>query len=130
AAGCDIVFIPGVEAMYPEGFSTYVLVDGITARYEGASRPTHFRGVATVVAKLFNLVCPDVAAFGQKDAQQVAVIRRMIRDLNFGVELLVVETVREQDGLAMSSRNVYLTDDDREHAVTISRALFAARDAM
>jgi len=130
AAGCDIVFIPGVEAMYPEGFSTYVLVDGITARYEGALRPTHFRGVATVVAKLFNLVCPDVAAFGQKDAQQVAVIRRMIRDLNFGVELLVVETVREQDGLAMSSRNVYLTDDDREHAVTISRALFAARDAV
>lgn len=129
-AGCDLLFVPSVGTMYPEGFSTYVLVEGITGRYEGASRPTHFRGVTTIVAKLFNMVQPDVAAFGQKDAQQVAVIRRMIRDLNFGIELLVVETVRESDGLAMSSRNVYLTSDDRNHAVTISRALFAARAAV
>jgi pantoate--beta-alanine ligase len=130
SAGCDILFMPGAAEMYPKDFSTYVTVEGITSRYEGAFRPTHFRGVSTIVAKLFNIIMPHVAVFGQKDAQQVAVIRRMIRDLNFDIRLVVIETIRESDGLAMSSRNVYLSDSDRRHALSISRALMAAREAM
>ncbi len=129
-AGCAYLYMPQVDEMYPPGFATHVAVDGVTGVYEGASRPTHFKGVTTVVSKLFNIVTPDVALFGQKDAQQVAVVRRMIRDLNFGIELVVGETVREEGGLAMSSRNVRLSADDREHALTISRALFEARDAV
>jgi pantoate--beta-alanine ligase len=130
SAGCDVLFMPRSEEIYPSGFGTYVTVGGLSERFEGAFRPEHFRGVATVVAKLFNIVQPQVAVFGQKDAQQVAVIRRMIADLNFDVRLVVGETVREASGLAMSSRNVYLSDADRAEAVTISRALFAARDAV
>jgi pantoate--beta-alanine ligase len=129
-AGCHILFLPKKQELYPDGFSTYVAVEGIASRYEGAFRPTHFRGVSTIVAKLFNIVDPDVALFGQKDAQQVAVIRQMVRDLNFDVRLVIIDTVREPDGLAMSSRNVYLSADDRAHALSISRALTAARDAI
>jgi pantoate--beta-alanine ligase len=129
-AGCDILFAPPVEQIYPDGFSSSVQVDGITSTFEGAFRPTHFRGVTTVVAKLFNIVRPHVAVFGQKDAQQVAVIRKMIVDLDYDIRLVVVETLREPDGLAMSSRNVYLTPEDRRHALSISRALRAAREAI
>jgi pantoate--beta-alanine ligase len=128
--GADFVYAPPVAEVYPQGFSTAVAVDGnLTAVLDGdpARRgPEHFRGVATVVAKLFNSVGPDVAYFGQKDAQQVAVIRRMARDLDFPVRIEVLPTVREADGLAMSSRNAYLDADARERAVAISRALQAA----
>jgi pantoate--beta-alanine ligase len=130
AAGCDLLYLPRQEEIYPAGFSTYISVEGITGRYEGEFRPTHFRGVTTVVAKFFNIIAPDVALFGQKDAQQVAVIRQMIRDLNFDIRLVVVDTIREPDGLAMSSRNVYLSPKDRQQALTISRALLAAYDAI
>src|SRR5688572_21930795 len=112
-AGVDWVFTPPVEEMYPPGFSTYVEVREITRRLEGEVRPGHFVGVATVVAKLFNLVGPYRAYFGQKDAQQVAVIRKMVRDLAFPLEIVVGETMREADGLAMSSRNVYLKGEER-----------------
>jgi len=128
-AGCDMLFVPRAGDIYPDAFSTYLAVEGITSRYEGAYRPTHFRGVTTIVAKFFNILAPDVAVFGQKDAQQVAVVRKMIRDMSYGVELEVVETMREPEGLAMSSRNVYLTAEDRREALSISRALRAARDA-
>jgi len=127
AAGCDFLFQPDSNEVYPDGFSTFVSVEGVSRLFEGAIRPTHFRGVATVVAKLFNIVRPDVAVFGQKDAQQVAVIRRMIDDLDFGIALEIVETVREPDGLARSSRNVYLAPDDRLRAVALSKSLEAAR---
>ena len=130
SAGCDLLFTPSVAEIYPPNFNTYVSVEGITGLFEGSFRPTHFRGVTTVVAKLFNITRPHIALFGQKDAQQVAVIRKMITDLNFDVRLVVVETMREADGLAMSSRNVYLSQEDRVHAVTISRALRAAREAL
>jgi pantoate--beta-alanine ligase len=130
AAGCDILFQPESREVYPDGFSTFVDVEGVSRLYEGAIRPSHFRGVATVVAKLFNIVRPDVAVFGQKDAQQVAVIRRMIADLDFDIALEVVETRRESDGLARSSRNVYLSTDERVRAVALSRALAAAREAL
>ncbi len=129
-AGCDLLFLPKAADIYPAGYSTYVTVGGVTGSFEGAHRPDHFRGVATVVAKLFNIVQPQVAVFGQKDAQQVAVIRRMIADLNFDIRLVVVDTVRESGGLAMSSRNVYLSEADRVEALSISRGLFAARDAV
>ncbi|MBL7987525.1 MAG: pantoate--beta-alanine ligase [Chlorobi bacterium] len=127
SAGCQFIFFPPVQEMYPDGASTVVEVEGVTSRYEGAFRPTHFRGVTTIVAKLFNSVLPDVAAFGQKDAQQVAVVRKMMQDLNFPIQLLVGETVREPDGLAMSSRNVYLSPEDRAHGLSISAALRAAQ---
>lgn len=129
-AGCDLLFTPKNGEIYPEGYATYITVGDVTDRYEGAFRPDHFRGVATVVAKLFNIVSPDIAVFGQKDAQQVAVIRKMIRDLNYGIELVVVDTVREPDGLAMSSRNVYLSEEDRREAISISQALLAARETL
>jgi pantoate--beta-alanine ligase len=123
-AGADIVFTPAAETVYPDGFVTYVGPTGPMAeRLEGASRPGHFQGVATVVLKLFNMVSPDRAYFGQKDAQQVAVIRRMIADLNLPVELHVMPTVREVDGLAMSSRNSYLSPTDRAAATVLYRAL-------
>jgi pantoate--beta-alanine ligase len=111
--------------MYPEGATTFVTVEELSSRLDGASRPGHFRGVATVVAKLFNIVRPDSAYFGQKDAAQVAVLRRMVRDLDIPVEMVVCPTVREPDGLAMSSRNRYLQQDERKSALALSRALDA-----
>jgi pantoate--beta-alanine ligase len=128
SAGVDLVFAPSAVEMYPAGFATWVEPGGVLAeRLEAASRPGHFRGVATVVGKLFGIVAPDAAYFGQKDAQQVAVIRRLIADLNLPVELRVLPTVRERDGLAMSSRNVYLDADDRAAANVLYRALQAGK---
>jgi pantoate--beta-alanine ligase len=126
-AGVDWVFTPTAEEIYPPGYSTYVDVRVVTETLEGAARPGHFLGVATVVAKLFNLVQPHRAYFGQKDAQQVAVIRQMVRDLNFPLEIVVGETLREPDGLAMSSRNVYLNPEERQAATVLYRALSAAK---
>jgi len=123
ARGVDLVFAPAAEEMYPKGFATKVEVAGVGEGLCGASRPGHFAGVATIVAKLFNIVAPDVAYFGQKDVQQVAVLRRMAADLNFPLELLIVPTVREPDGLAMSSRNAYLTPAERAAAPALYRAL-------
>jgi pantoate--beta-alanine ligase len=128
AEGVDAVSAPGVEEMYPHGFSTYVSVKGLTSRLEGASRPTHFRGVTTVVLKLLNIVQPDRAYFGRKDAQQLAVIRRMVRDLDLSVTIEGLPIVRESDGLAMSSRNVYLTPKQRAAALVLSRSLHLAED--
>ncbi len=127
--GVDLVWAPPVEEVYPEGFQTYVTVEEVAKPLEGAARPGHFRGVATVVAKLFNVFQPDRAYFGQKDAQQVIVIRQMVRDLNFPLEVVVCPTVREPDGLAMSSRNTYLTPEQRAAAAVLYRALCAARAA-
>lgn len=129
-AGADVVFAPDSSAMYPPGYSTYVNVEGITSVLEGASRPGHFRGVATVVTKLLNIVKPHAAYFGQKDAQQVAVIARMVSDLNIDCRLVIVPTVREPDGLAMSSRNAYLTPVQRNEAPVLHRALQAAEKAV
>ncbi|HYI44997.1 MAG TPA: pantoate--beta-alanine ligase [Actinomycetota bacterium] len=125
----DLVFLPSVDEMYPSGRMTLVSVGELGSRVEGASRPGHFDGVATVVAKLFNLVQPDAAFFGQKDAQQVAVIRRMVTDLSIPLEIVVCPTIREDDGLAMSSRNVYLEPEQRRRAVGLWRALQAGRSA-
>jgi pantoate--beta-alanine ligase len=134
AAGVDVVYAPAAGEVYPDGFATAVEVGGgLTDVLDGdpARRgPQHFRGVTTVVAKLFNSVGPDLAFFGQKDAQQAVVVRRMARDLDFPVEIVVVPTVREPDGLAMSSRNVYLGDEDRARAAALSRALRAAEAAV
>lgn len=129
AAGVDLVWTPTPEVMYPPGFATWVEVEGLTKPLEGASRPGHFRGVTTVVAKLFNAVQPQVAYFGQKDAQQAAVIRKMTRDLDFPIEIVVCPTVREADGLAMSSRNSYLSAEERQAATVLFRALNAAKSA-
>jgi pantoate--beta-alanine ligase len=126
--GADLVYLPAAADFYPPDFSTAVEVGGVSEGGEGAVRPGHFRGVATVVAKLFLHVAPDVAVFGRKDLQQVAVVRRMIRDLGFPIRLVLGETVREPDGLAMSSRNAYLSLDDRRLAAAFPRALFEARD--
>ena len=126
-AGVDMLFLPGPADMYPKGFQTYVQVDGISDRLEGRSRPGHFRGVATVVLKLFEIMQPHFAYFGRKDAQQVRVIQQMVRDLNLDVEIVVCPIVREADGLAMSSRNAYLQDEDRRAATVLSRALAAAK---
>jgi pantoate--beta-alanine ligase len=129
--GADVLYAPPVEEVYPDGYATTVRVEGISDVLEGAVRgPGHFAGVCTVVTKLFNVVAPDVAYFGQKDAQQVAVLRRMVRDLDLPVELVVLPTVRERDGLAMSSRNARLTPDERRRAVSLSRALRAAETAI
>lgn len=122
-AGVDVVFAPDVEEMYPHGFETWVDVERLGTTLEGACRPGHFRGVATVCLKLFNIVGADVAYFGQKDAQQVEVIRRMIRDMDLPLELRVLPTVRDVDGLALSSRNVRLSPADRERALALPRAL-------
>ena len=127
--GVGMVFMPPVAEMYPDGYATYVTVEALTQRLEGASRPTHFRGVTTVVAKLLNILQPDRAYFGQKDAQQLAVVRRMARDLDLAVEIVGMPIVREADGLAMSSRNVYLTPEQRTAALVLSRALDAATAA-
>jgi pantoate--beta-alanine ligase len=129
AAGVDLVWTPDNETIYPPDFSTWVEVEGLTRPLEGAARPGHFRGVTTVVAKLFNAVQPQAAYFGQKDAQQAAVVRKMTRDLNFPVEIVVCPTVRETDGLAMSSRNSYLSPEERKSAIVLFRALTAAREA-
>jgi len=129
SAGCDVAFVPSAEAMYPPGFQTYVEPGPLATGLCGDRRPGHFRGVVTVVAKLFSLVLPDVALFGEKDYQQLRVIARMARDLDLGVEVVGCPLVREPDGLAMSSRNAYLAPDDRGRAVALSRGLFAARDA-
>jgi pantoate--beta-alanine ligase len=123
----DYIFAPEESEIYPDGFSTYVYVEGVSEGLEGASRPGHFRGVATVVTILFNTVRPDLAFFGQKDAQQVAVIRRMTVDLGFETEIVVVPTVREESGLAMSSRNANLSADEREKAAVIFKALREAK---
>jgi pantoate--beta-alanine ligase len=127
--GTDVVWTPTKEVMYPEGFQTWVEVEELTKFLEGAMRSGHFRGVTTVVAKLFNAVQPQKAYFGQKDAQQVAVIKRMVKDLNFPVEIVVCPTMREYDGLAMSSRNAYLKGDERRAAIVLYRALNAAKSA-
>ena len=123
AEGVSLVFVPTVEEMYPPGASTFVNVDGLADRLCGRSRPGHFRGVATVVAKLFHTVEPNVAYFGQKDAAQAAIIRKMVRDLAFDIEIVVVPTVREADGLALSSRNAYLNPTERKQALVLYRAL-------
>ena len=129
AEGVNLLFAPDASEMYPPGATTFVEVDEIGDRLDGASRPGHFRGVATVVAKLFHILGPDRAYFGQKDAAQVAVLRRMVRDLNFPLELVVCPTVREPDGLAMSSRNRYLSPAERADAVVLYRALLAGTAA-
>ena len=126
-AGVDIVFVPTDDEMYPPEFSTWVDVEKVTGTLEGASRPGHFRGVATVVAKLFNIVRPSRAYFGQKDAQQVIVIKRMVADLDMRIEVVVVPTLRETDGLAMSSRNSYLNREERQAAAVLFKALTLAR---
>ncbi len=127
AAGADLVFVPSVTEMYPQAYSTYVDVEGVTSVLEGAHRAGHFRGVATVVCKLFNITGADRAYFGQKDAQQTVVVRRMVRDLDMPIQIVVVPTVREADGLAMSSRNVYLNADERAAAPMLYRTLRATR---
>lgn len=125
----DLAYLPNVEQLYPEGYTTYVNVEGPMSRVLCAkSRPVHFRGVTTIVTKLFHLVAPDRAYFGQKDAQQVAIIQQMVRDLDFDLEVVVCPTVREADGLAMSSRNTYLSPQHRADAVVLSKSLFEARD--
>lgn len=128
-AGVDLIFAPSAEEMYPAGASTFVDVTGLSDRLDGASRPGHFRGVATVVTKLLHIFAPDHAFFGQKDAAQVAILRKMVRDLLFPVQLDVCPTVREPDGLAMSSRNSYLTPGQRRQALVLSRALLAVERA-
>ncbi|HKS37541.1 MAG TPA: pantoate--beta-alanine ligase [Verrucomicrobiae bacterium] len=146
-AGVDVLFVPGDKQMFPgagssrrddrtvqgdgpEGFSTYVVEESVSRGTEGASRPTHFRGVTTVVAKLFNIVLPDAAVFGAKDFQQAAVVKRMTRDLNFPVKMVVAPTIREADGLALSSRNKYLSPAEREQAVALWQAIQQARDTL
>ena len=129
-AGVDLVFTPGDALMYPPGFQTTVSLSQVTQPLEGSSRPTHFAGVATVVAKLFNIVQPTRAYFGQKDAQQTIVLRQMVRDLNFNLEMIIGPTGREADGLAMSSRNAYLSEADRAAAPVLYQALSTAQTAV
>ncbi|HJV36842.1 pantoate--beta-alanine ligase, partial [Geomonas sp.] len=128
-AGVDVIFAPKASDMYPLGYQSYVNVEGLTAHLCGASRPGHFRGVTTVVAKLFNIVTPKLAVFGKKDFQQLAVIRRMVQDLNMNVEIVGMPIVRESDGLALSSRNVKLDPAQRESALCLSRAIAAAKES-
>jgi len=127
--GADYLFAPAVEEMYPPGAVTYVTVEELSNRLDGLSRPSHFRGVTTVVAKLFHIVEPTRAFFGQKDAAQVAVLRRMVRDLNFPLEIIVCPIVREPDGLALSSRNIYLNPTERQQALILSRTIAHVREA-
>ena len=127
--GIALVFTPWADGMYPPGYQTWISVEDVTAPLEGERRPGHFRGVATIVAKLFNAFQPDRAYFGQKDAQQAVVIRRMIKDLNFPVEPVICPTVRETDGLALSSRNAYLNPEERKAATVLYRALVSAKNS-
>lgn len=129
-AGTDILFMPAADEMYPAGFKTYVFTEGLSTVLEGAFRSTHFRGVTTVVMKLFHIVKPHVAVFGQKDAQQAAIISRMVKDMNLDIRLIIAPIVRESDGLAMSSRNVYLSPEERKNAVALFRSLRFAEDAV
>jgi len=122
-AGVDLLFAPSTDEMYPDGYGTWVDVGDLGRRLEGEFRPDHFRGVATVCLKLFNIVRPDRAYFGQKDAQQAAVVKQLVRDLNLGLEIRVVPTVRDEDGLALSSRNAYLSPEERKAALSLPRAL-------
>ncbi|HEX8281956.1 MAG TPA: pantoate--beta-alanine ligase [Pyrinomonadaceae bacterium] len=124
----DYIFAPPVEEVYPKGFATYINVEGLSETMEGAARPGHFRGVATILTVLFNTIRPDFAFFGQKDAQQTLVVKRLVRDLAFDLEVVVLPTVREQTGLALSSRNAYLTDEQRKAASVLYRALAQARE--
>jgi pantoate--beta-alanine ligase len=126
SVGVDVIFIPSVNEMYPEGYNTYVEVFGITGKMCGKSRPGHFKGVTTIVLKLFNIVQPDKAYFGQKDAQQAAVLKKMVKDLNVNIEIVTCPIIREEDGLAMSSRNVYLNAEERKAALVLSRSLYEA----
>lgn len=126
-AGVDIIFAPQVREMYPKGYTTFVEVEGLTDKLCGKSRPGHFRGVTTVVTKLFNIVQPDIAFFGQKDAQQALVLKKMVEDLNMNLKIQVVPIVRENDGLALSSRNAYLSPEERNAALVLSQSLMEAR---
>jgi pantoate--beta-alanine ligase len=126
-AGASVVFAPGADELYPKGYSTYVLEEFISKPLEGVSRPNHFRGVTTIVAKLFNIVRPDFAVFGQKDAQQVAVIKKMVNDLHFMVDIVTAPTLRDPEGLALSSRNRHLTNTQRQESLAIHRALQKAK---
>ncbi|KPU27176.1 pantoate--beta-alanine ligase [Caloranaerobacter sp. TR13] len=128
SVGVDYIFAPEVKEMYPEGYNTFVEVLGVTDKLCGASRPGHFRGVTTIVMKLFNVVTPDKAYFGQKDAQQVYVIKQMVRDLNMDVKIISCPIVREHDGLALSSRNTYLSEEERKQALVLSKSLFWAQN--
>lgn len=130
AAGADLIFNPSPEEMYGESFSTYVEVEGLTEDLCGAKRPGHFRGVCTVVSKLFNIVNPTRAYFGEKDAQQLAVIKRMVADLNFDIEIIGCPIVREEDGLAKSSRNTYLSEEERKASLVLNRSLLKAKNAL
>jgi pantoate--beta-alanine ligase len=128
-AGVDVLFTPRYEALYPEGFQTYITVERVTAGLCGASRPGHFRGVATIVCKLFQIIKPNKAIFGLKDYQQVVTIKQMVRDLDLDLEIIGLPTVREADGLAMSSRNVYLSPEERRSALSLSQSLSAAQQS-
>jgi pantoate--beta-alanine ligase len=125
----DYIFAPAMEEIYPKGFSTYVKVEGMSDQLEGASRPGHFRGVSTVVTILLNIIRPDFAFFGQKDAQQTLIVKRLVRDLAFDTEIVILPTVREESGLALSSRNAYLDEDERRAAAVLYRALRTAKEA-
>lgn len=127
-AGCDILFTPSVEEMYPAGFSSHVVVENISSVLEGKFRPSHFKGVTTVVLKLLNIVQPRIAYFGQKDVQQCVVIKKMVNDLNLPTEISIIPTLRESDGLAMSSRNVYLNTEERKNAVVLNQSLCLAEN--
>jgi pantoate--beta-alanine ligase len=129
-AGVDVLFVPTDAEMYPSGFSTYVVEEQLAHKMEGITRPHHFRGVTTVVSKLFNTVQPNVSVFGAKDYQQAAIIQQMVRDLNFPIEIIVAPTVRETDGLALSSRNKYLNPEQRKQALILSRAIQFARETI
>ena len=128
SAGVDIIFNPSVNDMYPSGYSTYVSVEGLTDTLCGSSRPGHFKGVTTVVSKLFEIIRPNIAYFGQKDAQQAIVIKKMTEDLNMGIEIKIMPIIRESDGLAMSSRNIYLSDTERKDALVLYESLKKAED--